>query len=159
MHLAPYTTSNIISKSISFGGGISTYRGLLKIVKGAKGSVSHVQCDALMPDNISVSNTIPIHQGQRGGRDARPRGQGRPHLRGAGVLSDEPRSYRAGRPSIWVVQGFMEPIAKSLPLEYAVELNPPHRHGNGRLGKNPFGCTPFMLKQNRGNHHSCERGR
>ena len=122
MHLAPYTTSNIISKSISFGGGISTYRGLLKIIKGAKGSVSHVQCDALMPDNISVSNTIPYikvdEEDVTLGHEAK-----------VGRISEEQVFYLMSRGLTeqeainLVVQGFMEPIAKSLPLEYAVELN------------------------------------
>jgi len=122
MHLAPNTTSNIISKSISFGGGISTYRGLLKIIKGAKGSVSHVQCDALMPDNISVSNTIPYikvdEEDVTLGHEAK-----------VGRISEEQVFYLMSRGLSeqeainLVVQGFMEPIAKSLPLEYAVELN------------------------------------
>jgi Fe-S cluster assembly protein SufB len=122
MHLAPNTTSNIISKSISFGGGISTYRGLLKIIKGAKGAKSHVQCDALMPDNISVSNTIPYikvyEEDVTLGHEAK-----------VGRISDELVFYLQSRGlSVeeainLVVQGFMEPIAKSLPLEYAVELN------------------------------------
>ncbi len=122
MHLAPNTTSNIISKSISFGGGISTYRGLLKIIKGAKGAKSHVQCDALMPDNISVSNTIPYikvyEEDVTLGHEAK-----------VGRISDELVFYLQSRGLSeqeainLVVQGFMEPIAKSLPLEYAVELN------------------------------------
>ena len=122
MHLAPDTSSNIVSKSISFGGGISTYRGLLKIVKGAKGSRSHVQCDALMPDNISQSNTIPYikvnEEDVTLGHEAK-----------VGRISEDLVFYLMSRGLTeqeainLVVQGFMEPIAKSLPLEYAVELN------------------------------------
>jgi len=122
MHLAPNTSSTVISKSISFGGGISTYRGLLKIIKGAKGSVSHVQCDALMPDNISVSNTIPYikvdEEDVTLGHEAK-----------VGRISESQVFYLMSRGLTeeeainLVVQGFMEPIIKTLPLEYAVELN------------------------------------
>jgi len=122
MHLAPDTHSNVISKSISFGGGISTYRGLLKIVKGAKGSVSHVQCDALMPDNISHANTVPYikvnEEDVTLGHEAK-----------VGRISEEEIFYLMSRGLTveeainLVVQGFMEPVTKLLPLEYAVELN------------------------------------
>jgi len=122
IHGAPYTSSNIVSKSISFGGGISTYRGLLKIAKGAYGSKSHVQCDALMPDNISQSNTIPyikIYEDDVTiGHEAK-----------IGRISEDQVFYLMSRglteeQSInLIVQGFMEPVMKELPLEYAVELN------------------------------------
>lgn len=122
MHLAPDTSSNIVSKSISFGGGISTYRGLLKIIKGAKGAKSHVQCDALMPDNISQSNTIPYikvnEEDVTLGHEAK-----------VGRISEDLVFYLMSRGLTeqeainLVVQGFMEPIAKFLPLEYAIELN------------------------------------
>ena len=91
-------------------------------MKGAKGSVSHVQCDALMPDNISVSNTIPYikvnEEDVTLGHEAK-----------VGRISEEQVFYLMSRGLTeqeainLVVQGFMEPIAKSLPLEYAVELN------------------------------------
>ena len=122
IHLAPYTSSNIVSKSISFGGGISTYRGLLKIVKGAKGATSHIQCDALMFDNISQSNTIPyinvFEDDVTVGHEAK-----------VGRISEEQVFYLMSRglketeAINLVVQGFMEPVVKTLPLEYAVELN------------------------------------
>ena len=122
IHGAPYTSSNIVSKSISFGGGISTYRGLLKIAKGAYGSKSHVQCDALMPDNISQSNTIPYIQIYEDdvtvGHEAK-----------IGRISEDQVFYLRSRglteeQSInLIVQGFIEPVMKELPLEYAVELN------------------------------------
>jgi len=122
IHGAPYTSSNIISKSISFGGGISTYRGLLQIAKGAHGSKSHVQCDALMPDNISQSNTIPyikiFEDDVTLGHEAK-----------IGRISEDQVFYLMSRglteaQSInLIVQGFMEPVMKELPLEYAVELN------------------------------------
>lgn len=122
IHGAPHTSSNIVSKSISFGGGISTYRGLLKIAKGARGAKSHVQCDALMPDNISQSNTIPyikiLEDDVTLGHEAR-----------IGRISEDQVFYLMSRglteaQSInLIVQGFMEPVVKELPLEYAVELN------------------------------------
>ena len=122
IHGAPYTSSNIVSKSISFGGGISTYRGLLQIAKGAKGSKSHIQCDALMPDNISVSNTIPyikvFEDDVTLGHEAK-----------VGRISEEQIFYLMSRGLSeqqainLIVQGFMEPVVKELPLEYAVELN------------------------------------
>ncbi|MDO8552325.1 MAG: Fe-S cluster assembly protein SufB [bacterium] len=122
IHLAPQTSSTVISKSISFGGGISTYRGQLKIVKGAKGATSHVQCDALMPDNISVSNTVPYitvdEEDVTIGHEAK-----------IGRISEEQVFYLMSRGLTeeeainLVVQGFMEPVIKTLPLEYAVELN------------------------------------
>ena len=122
IHLAPQTSSTVISKSISFGGGISTYRGQLKIVKGAKGATSHVQCDALMPDNISVSNTVPYitvdEEDVTIGHEAK-----------VGRISEEQVFYLMSRGLTeeeainLVVQGFMEPVVKTLPLEYAVELN------------------------------------
>ena len=122
IHGAPYTSSNIISKSISFGGGISTYRGLLQIAKGAYGSKSHVQCDALMPDNVSQSNTIPyikiFEDDVTLGHEAK-----------IGRISEDQVFYLMSRglteaQSInLIVQGFMEPVMKELPLEYAIELN------------------------------------
>ena len=122
IHCAPNTSSTIISKSISFGGGISTYRGLLKILKGAKGATSHVQCDALMPDNISQSNTVPnivINEDDVTiGHEAK-----------VGRISEDQVFYLMSRGLSeqeavnLVVQGFIEPVIKTLPLEYAVELN------------------------------------
>lgn len=121
-HGAPHTSSNILSKSISFGGGKSTYRGLVQIAKGAYGSRSHVQCDALMPDNISVSNTIPyikIYEDDVTiGHEAK-----------IGRISEDQVFYLMSRglnesqAINLIVQGFMEPVIKELPLEYALELN------------------------------------
>ena len=122
IHGAPYTSSNIISKSISYGGGVSTYRGLLKIASGARGAQSHIQCDALMPDNISQANTVPyikiFEENVTVGHEAR-----------VGRISDEQIFYLRSRGLSeeqainLIVQGFVEPITKELPLEYAVELN------------------------------------
>lgn len=119
---APDTSANIISKSISFGGGISTYRGLVKVVKGAKRAKVHVQCDALMPDNISASKTVPYikiyEEDTTLAHEAR-----------IGRISEEQIFYLMSRGLTeeqavnLIVQGFMEPVMKELPLEYAVELN------------------------------------
>ena len=121
-HLAPDTTSTIVSKSISFDGGITTYRGHLQINKGATNAKASVICDALMVDDISKSNTYPsmvIKEDQVDvGHEAR-----------VGRISDEQIFYLMSRglseeqAKQMIVTGFMEPIIKELPLEYAVEMN------------------------------------
>lgn len=122
IHLAPYTTSTITSKSVSLNGGRSSYRGMVKIIPGAKGSKSFVRCDALLLDDRSRSDTYPVNivgeQDVTLGHEATVSKVGRDQLfylmsRG---LSD------ASSTSL-IVNGFIEPIAKELPLEYAVELN------------------------------------
>ena len=68
VHAAPETTSKIVSKSISKDGGITTYRGLVRVDEGAYGCKSHVQCDALILDEESESRTLPVHGGGRARR-------------------------------------------------------------------------------------------
>ncbi len=121
-HLAPKTTSRIVSKSIAIQGGITAYRGLLRIAKGAKGAKSNVECDALMIDNESQSNTYPyidiLEQDVDVGHEAT-----------VGRISDEQVFYLMSRgipeeeAMKMLVTGFMEPITKELPIEYAVEMN------------------------------------
>lgn len=121
-HLAPKTTSRIESKSIAIRGGITAYRGLLRIAKGAKGAKSNVECDALMIDNESQSNTYPyidiLEQDVDVGHEAT-----------VGRISDEQVFYLMSRgipeeeAMKMLVTGFMEPITKELPIEYAVEMN------------------------------------
>ena len=122
IHLAPDTVSVIRSKSISKGGGVSIYRGQVRISSRATNAESTVMCDALILDDISVSNTYPSIKNE-----------------GSKVnLSHEARVGRVGEDEIFyltsrgyseadalrlIVGGFMEPIVKALPLEYAVELN------------------------------------
>lgn len=122
IHLAPNTTSTIQSKSISAGGGITTYRGLLKIAKGAKGAKASVNCDALMMDNTSRSATIPVIQVSEDIADIC-------HEATVGKISEEQVFYLMSRGLTeeeairMIVSGFMEPILRELPMEYAVELN------------------------------------
>jgi len=121
-HLAPRTTSHITSKSIAIEGGVTTYRGLVKIARGAKGAKSAVECDALMIDNTSVSNTYPFIDVKESDSDIG-------HEATVGRISDEDVFYLTSRgiaeddAKKMIVNGFMEPVTKELPMEYAVELN------------------------------------
>lgn len=122
VHLAPYTTSNISSKSISKDGGSAIYRGLVKIAKKASNSKSNVSCESLMLDNISKSDTIPVI-------DIRNQDVDLGHEAKIGRISDEAIFYLMSRgiseeeAKAMIVRGFVEPISKELPLEYAVEMN------------------------------------
>ena len=122
IHAAPYTSSMITSKSISRGGGRTTYRGLLEINPGAVGSRSNVRCDALILDPQSRSDTYPtmkINEKQSSvAHEATVTKVGEEqlfYLQSRGLSADEAVGM--------VVNGFIEPIVKVLPLEYAVELN------------------------------------
>ncbi|MBS3164153.1 Fe-S cluster assembly protein SufB [Candidatus Woesearchaeota archaeon] len=121
-HLAPNTTSLITSKSISFDGGVTSYRGHLQINKGARKAKSSVQCDALMLDAVSKSNTYPFMLINEDEVDVG-------HEASVGRISPEQIFYLMSRglseekAKQMIVSGFMEPIIKELPLEYAVEMN------------------------------------
>lgn len=121
-HLAPNTTSTVKSKSISKDGGLTTYRGLLNVAKGAIGSKAKVVCDALMIDNISKSDTVPFTEIKEQDVEIA-------HEATVGKISEDHLFYLMSRglsedqATQMVVSGFIEPIVKSLPLEYAVELN------------------------------------
>ena len=121
-HVAPRTSSTIKSKSISKDGGVTTYRGLVKISKRAPGCKSNVQCDALMIGKGSKSNTIPYIQVANNTAEVA-------HEATVGKIGDEEIFYLMSRGITkedaiqMIVSGFIEPIAKELPLEYAVELN------------------------------------
>src|SRR6186713_2407757 len=122
VHAAPNTTSNIFAKSISKDGGRSSYRGLLEVAKGAHGSRSKVVCDALLLDENSRSDTYPtIRIGEDDvdvGHEASVSKIGEEqlfYLMARGIPEDE-----AGK---LIVNGFIEPIVKELPMEYAVEMN------------------------------------
>ena len=122
VHAAPNTTSNIFAKSISKDGGRSSYRGLLEVAKGAHGSRSKVVCDALLLDEHSRSDTYPtIRIGEDDvdvGHEASVSKIGEEqlfYLMSRGIPEDE-----AGK---LIVNGFIEPIVKELPMEYAVEMN------------------------------------
>ena len=121
-HLAPNTSSTIKAKSISKNGGVCTYRGLVKVVRGAKNSKVAAVCDALILDPKSVSNTVPsMDIGEESVQIS--------HEARVGKLSTEKIFYLMSRgikeedAVQMIVAGFIEPIIKELPLEYAVELN------------------------------------
>lgn len=122
VHAAPYTTSNINSKSISKDGGYAFYRGLLRVAPNAYGCKSTVSCESLMLDNKSKSDTLPIIELKNDDIDIG-------HEAKIGRISDEAIFYLMSRgineeeAKAMIVRGFVEPIAKELPLEYAVELN------------------------------------
>jgi Fe-S cluster assembly protein SufB len=122
VHAAPNTTSNIFAKSISKDGGRSSYRGLLEIAKGAHGSKSTVVCDALLLDESSRSDTYPTI---RIGDDDVDVG----HEASVSKIGEEQLFYLMSRglpeeeAAKLIVNGFIEPIVKELPMEYAVEMN------------------------------------
>jgi len=122
VHGAPRTTSKIISKSISKDGGRASYRGLLKVYKGAEGSKSSVVCDALLIDDKSRSDTYPVIEIDEDdvtvGHEASVSKVGEEqlfYLMSRGIPSDQAEGL--------VVAGFIEPLVKELPMEYAIELN------------------------------------
>ncbi len=122
IHVAPHTTSKITSKSISKDSGRASYRGLLKIHEGAHGSKSNVVCDALLLDPHSRSDTYPYieidEQDVSIGHEASVSKVGEEqlfYLMSRGLREDEATSM--------VVAGFIEPLVKELPMEYAIEMN------------------------------------
>ena len=122
VHLAPNTTSKITSKSVSRLDGRSTYRGLLNVAKGATGVKSTVRCDALLLDDTSKTDTYPYMEINQ--EDATIT-----HEATVGKIGDEQIFYLMSRGFTeeealsLIVNGFMEPFTKELPMEYAVELN------------------------------------
>lgn len=122
VHMAPHTSSNIVSKSVSRSGGRSGYRGLVSIHKGAYGSAASVKCDALLVDDISRTDTYPY-------ADIREDDVTMGHEATVSQVSEEQLFYLMSRglteeeAMAMVVRGFIEPIAKELPMEYALELN------------------------------------
>lgn len=122
VHQASETTSQIISKSISKGGGRTSYRGLVQVNKGAEGCKSKVVCDALLLDEASRSDTYPDMQID----EKRVQIE---HEATVSKVGDEQlfylqsRGIPEGQAESMVVNGFIEPIVKELPLEYAVEMN------------------------------------
>ncbi len=122
IHAAPHTTSNVNSKSISKSGGTAIYRGVLKIAKNAEHSKATVSCESLMLDQESCSDTIPAIIIENDNVDLG-------HEAKIGRISDEAIFYLMTRgiseaeARAMLVRGFVEPISKELPLEYAVEMN------------------------------------
>ena len=121
-HLAPYTSSNIVSKSVARAGGRTAYRGLIEVHPNAHHSYSNVECDALLVDNISRSDTYPYN-------DIRNDYVTLGHEATVSQVSEEQLFYLMSRgieeeeAMAMIVRGFVEPIAKELPMEYALELN------------------------------------
>ncbi|MEE2989755.1 MAG: Fe-S cluster assembly protein SufB [Planctomycetota bacterium] len=122
VHAAPHTTGQIISKSISKNGGRSSYRGLVRVEKGAHGSRSNVVCDALILDEESRSDTYPYieiaEQNVSIGHEASVSRIGEEQL-----FYLTSRGLTEAEASTMIVNGFIEPLVKELPMEYAVELN------------------------------------
>ncbi|HEX6589843.1 MAG TPA: Fe-S cluster assembly protein SufB [Longimicrobiales bacterium] len=122
VHAAPHTTSTIVSKSISKGTGRASYRGLLKVYDGAERARSNVECDALLINETSRTDTFPYIEIEENtasvGHEASVSKVGEEqlfYLMSRGMSEEEAMAM--------VVRGFIEPVAKELPLEYAVELN------------------------------------
>src|SRR5688572_10596933 len=122
VHVAPHTSSTITSKSISKNGGRASYRGLLEVAKGAVGSRSKVVCDALILDEDSRTDTYPYIRIDENDVDVG-------HEATVSKIGEEQLFYLMSRglteaeAAAMIVSGFVEPITKELPLEYAVEMN------------------------------------
>ena len=122
VHAAPNTSSSIVSKSVARGGGRTSYRGLVQVLEGATGSKSSVVCDALLVDTISRSDTYPYV-------DVREDDVQMGHEATVSKVSEDQLFYLMSRgmseeeAMAMIVRGFVEPIAKELPMEYALELN------------------------------------
>ncbi|MEM3067352.1 MAG: Fe-S cluster assembly protein SufB [Thermoplasmata archaeon] len=121
-HYAPNTSSTILSKGISKNGGIASYRGLIFVKKGCKGVNSIVRCDGLMLDNVSKAITFPSMEVEE--NDVKVA-----HEAAVGKIGEEQLFYLMSRglseeeATNMIVSGFIEPVVKQLPLEYALELN------------------------------------
>jgi Fe-S cluster assembly protein SufB len=122
LHFAPHTSSKITSKSISKGSGRASYRGLLKVFKGATDVKSSVVCDALLLDKKARSDTYPYIEVDEAdvtiGHEASVSKVGEEqlfYLMSRGLSEEEATSM--------VVSGFIEPLVKELPMEYAIEMN------------------------------------
>ena len=122
IHLAPNTTSNIVSKSISKDGGRASYRGLLKVITGAHGVKSKVQCDALILDDYSRSDAYPTIEVREDRVDIG-------HEASVSKINDEQLFYLQSRglseqaARSMIVNGFIDAFVKELPMEYAIEIN------------------------------------
>ena len=122
IHLAPNTVSNTISKSISRAGGKVNYRGLIKISEKALNSKAHIECDTLILDEYSTSDTIPVNIVNNGNAIIE-------HEATTSKVSEEQLFYLMSRgltkvdATEMILMGFIEPFSRELPMEYAVELN------------------------------------
>jgi len=121
-HLAPRTSSRVISRSVSKDGGVSTFRALVHVAPGAEGARSSVRCDALLLDDRSRSDTLP-HLEVREFRAVVEHEATVSRLREDQLFYLQSRGLEPERAAGMVVTGFMEPFIRELPMEYAVELN------------------------------------
>jgi len=122
VHAAPHTSSTVVSKSVARGGGRTSYRGLVQVEEGAYAAKATVKCDALLVDAISRSDTYPYVDVRTDdatiGHEATVSKVGADqlfYLMSRGMTEDEAAAM--------IVRGFVEPIARELPMEYALELN------------------------------------
>ena len=121
-HLAPDTSSTILAKSVSKDSGISAFRGIVKVIKGAKNAKSHMRCDALILDEKSKSDTFPTLQ-----IDEHEVSTG--HEATVGKVSEDQLFYLMSRglseqqATTMIVSGFLQEFTKQLPMEYAIEFN------------------------------------
>jgi len=121
-HMAPNTSSKIVSKSICRRGGVARYRGMLKVGAGCAGVKSSVRCDSIISDSKSRAETIPV-------MDVQSNDAAIGHEASVGRISEEQvfylqsRGIDADEAVAMIVRGFIEPIVRELPLEYAVEMN------------------------------------
>lgn len=122
IHLAPHTSSSIVSKSIAKDGGAVNYRGQVTFGKNSQGSMSHIECDTIILDQYSWSDTIPYNELHNGQVEIE-------HEAKVSRISEEQLYYLMSRglteaeATEMIVVGFVQPFTKELPLEYAVELN------------------------------------
>jgi Fe-S cluster assembly protein SufB len=122
IHAAPHTSANINTRTISKAGGMATYRSAVKVTKNAPYAKCSVNCESLMLDNLSRSDTLPVMDIEGDEADIG-------HEAKIGRISDEAIFYLTSRgideeeARAMIVRGFVEPIAKELPLEYALEMN------------------------------------
>lgn len=122
MHNAPNTSSSIVSKSLCKDGGETDYRGTVRFGKNSQGSFSHIECDTIIMDDQSSSNTLPYNEILNGDVAVE-------HEAKVSKISEEQLYYLTSRglsvkkATEMIVMGFIEPFTKQLPMEYAVELN------------------------------------
>lgn len=122
IHLAPNTSSTIISKSVVHSGGMANYRGLVRHAKNAINSQTHIECDTLILDGISKSDTIPTNEMHNNQSFIE-------HEATVSKISEEQLFYLMSRglteedATQMIIMGFIEPFSRELPMEYAVELN------------------------------------
>ena len=122
IHLAPHTSSQIVSKSISKNGGKSNFRDIVRHGKKAVNAKSNIECDTLILDDISASDTIPINIVSNNDSSIE-------HEATVSKVSEEQLFYLMSRgltkeeATEMIVMGFIEPFSRELPMEYAVELN------------------------------------